>query len=196
MQNGIKAVERHYYKGKPQGLDVAYNKFGRMVIYEYQDSLIDYPSISFNDNGNFEFVSALTTKSKGKMLRFNSYGDLWQKTESIDSSKRAWLFTEYSNCGDTISQCIIRSGKQPITFYLTSTSEKICEGYINDYERLYVGKWKSLYHNGQLKQEYEFDDKSRTLSTPIGHWLYYNEEGKIIKEEFYDQGELVKTIKH
>jgi antitoxin component YwqK of YwqJK toxin-antitoxin module len=195
--NKQKAIEKHYYKGKPQGLDVSYYKNGNMFSYTYVDSLIDYPLILLNKDGNFSFVSTISEKKNtGRELHYNGYGDLWQKTECIDSTKRARIFTEYTNCGDTMYQCIIRKGKQPITFYLTSTSEKICEGYIYNSYELYVGKWKSWYHNGQIKQEYEYDDNSRTLSTPIGHWLYYNEEGKIIKEEFYDQGELMKTIKH
>jgi len=197
IQNGQKKIESHFKNGKPQGLDINYYKNGNLASFTFNDSLEKYPSVLLNKDGNFAFVSTLDwQKNTGKELHFNNIGNLWQKTECLDSSKKARLLTEYSNHGDTMFQCIIRSGKQPITFYLTSTSEKICEGYIYKYEGLHVGKWKSWYHNGQIKQEYEYDDNSRTLSKPVGHWLYYREDGKIIKEEFYEEGELASTVKH
>lgn len=62
------------------------------------------------------------------------------------------------------------------------------------------GPYKEWYENGQLKIDgnYEsFVDNGQLNiigNKKTGKWSYYNESGKLIKEEFYENNILVKTI--
>lgn len=95
--------------------------------------------------------------------------------------------------------------------------------FIGNYkEDAQIGLWKEYYEKGNLKSEGNYcediapvflnydnidsliieypnliDDKiflNYTLDFKSGKWCYYNEEGKIIREEFYQKGKLKETI--
>lgn len=63
-----------------------------------------------------------------------------------------------------------------------------------------LGDCKEWYSNGKLKAkgQYELPLFLRNVYpvNKIGTWSYYNESGKLIKEEFYEEGKLVKTIEY
>ena len=47
---------------------------------------------------------------------------------------------------------------------------------------------KHWYTNGLLKFKYKFK-----LGSKVGKWQYWDEEGNLIKEEWYDKGTLLRT---
>jgi antitoxin component YwqK of YwqJK toxin-antitoxin module len=61
-----------------------------------------------------------------------------------------------------------------------------------------VGPWNEWYENGKLKTEGNFTempgDGQFHLTMKIGKWTYYDETGKKIKEEFYENDKLINTI--
>lgn len=62
-----------------------------------------------------------------------------------------------------------------------------------------VGPLHEWYENGQLKVKGQYKDPGDprppyTIKT--GTWSYYAESGKLIKEEFYEEGKLVKTVEY
>jgi antitoxin component YwqK of YwqJK toxin-antitoxin module len=61
-----------------------------------------------------------------------------------------------------------------------------------------VGPFKEWYESGQLKTEGNYTDYPNDgkyhNSTKTGKWSYYNESGKLTKEEFYEENKLVNTI--
>lgn len=63
-----------------------------------------------------------------------------------------------------------------------------------------IGPYKEWHSNGVLKIQGEYSDKHVTTwakpEKKIGTWSYYNESGKLIKEEFYEEGKLVKTVEY
>lgn len=62
------------------------------------------------------------------------------------------------------------------------------KGYL--FEGKPVGEWQRWHENGQLSTEALFT----TDGQPAGTWTYYDESGKKVKEEIYEEGELVETI--
>lgn len=64
-----------------------------------------------------------------------------------------------------------------------------------------VGADTAWYESGQIKvlgqyKEYPVDLITVVNTIRIGTWSYYNESGALIKEEFYEEGKLVKTVEH
>lgn len=61
-----------------------------------------------------------------------------------------------------------------------------------------VGPYKEWYENGNLKTEGQYVEPEkhgyRTIKT--GRWIYYDENGKLVKEEWYEDDKLVKTVNH
>ncbi len=61
-------------------------------------------------------------------------------------------------------------------------------------------EFTSWYSNGQLhvKGQYPPCPLETQWKAPdkIGTWSYYNESGKLIKEEFYEEGKLVRTMEY
>lgn len=60
-------------------------------------------------------------------------------------------------------------------------------GYL--YEGKPVGEWQRWHENGELSVEALFTTEGKQAGT----WIYYNDAGKKIKEEVYEEGELINT---
>ena len=62
------------------------------------------------------------------------------------------------------------------------------------------GKWQEWYESGQIKVdgqfvEYDPSKKGQFIAPKkTGTWKYYSEKGKLEKEEFYEGGNLLKTV--
>lgn len=54
-----------------------------------------------------------------------------------------------------------------------------------------VGEITFWYPNGKLKEIWNFENWKME-----GEWKYYDENGKLTKTEFYDQGKLIETKKY
>jgi len=68
-------------------------------------------------------------------------------------------------------------------------------------EHTYLGSYTFWYSNGQIKIRGQYIDGGLSQfgfpkSNMDGTWSYYNESGKLIKEEFYEEGKLVKTVEY
>ncbi|UNM96942.1 hypothetical protein MMG00_03570 [Ignatzschineria rhizosphaerae] len=61
-------------------------------------------------------------------------------------------------------------------------------GYL--YEGKPVGEWQRFHENGQVSMDALF----KADGSPAGSWIYYDETGKKIKEELYEDGQLVNTV--
>lgn len=90
-------------------------------------------------------------------------------------------------------------GSEPFVCYYES-GNKQCVTTLYHYTN-YIGSYIEWYDNGQIKEKGEYADLGRKyLGFPstdkTGTWSYYNESGKLIKEEFYEEGKLVKTIEY
>ena len=62
------------------------------------------------------------------------------------------------------------------------------------------GKYQEWYENGQLKMDGQYNETVSNdsltyfgASKEQGTWKYYNEEGKLVKEEIYSNGKIIAT---
>lgn len=90
-------------------------------------------------------------------------------------------------------------GSQPFVSYYECGQKKI-ETTMFDYIN-YIGSYSEWYENGRLEctgHYAEFGRKYLGISATDkdGTWSYYSESGKLIKEEFYEEGKLVKTLEY
>ncbi len=139
-------------------------------------------------------------------LEFYSTGQLKNKSLTyIDSTNGkgnsfAWHYTEeyYENGQLKFLPMDPNSQKlqQQVRFY-ESGAKMDSVGWLNGTR---VGFLKEWHEGGQIKtvREYVVPSNDGYLhdSKKIGTWSYYNESGKLIKEEYYEEGKLVKTIEH
>lgn len=54
-----------------------------------------------------------------------------------------------------------------------------------------LGKWEDWYEDGQLKLESFYHDSIPNIKT--GTWKYWNKIGELIKEETYEDNELINV---
>ncbi|HEY4800763.1 MAG TPA: hypothetical protein VII99_16905 [Bacteroidia bacterium] len=65
-----------------------------------------------------------------------------------------------------------------------------------------IGKWQEWYDNGQIKIDGHYnenifnDPNTFSPSEKTGKWLYYNENGKLLKKEYYKHDKMIKEVKH
>ena len=90
-------------------------------------------------------------------------------------------------------------GSQPYIEYYESGQKRVETTMFNYVS--YIGLYSEWYSSGQLICTGNYAEFGRkylgTSSTDKdGKWSYYNESGKLIKEEFYEEGKLVKMIEY
>jgi antitoxin component YwqK of YwqJK toxin-antitoxin module len=81
----------------------------------------------------------------------------------------------------------------------TYAQKKMYSKSVEDYESNGYIHEKRIYRQGVLQMKsftILFLGKYENFSFPYGIWLYFSEKGKLIKEEFYDKGKLIKTKEH
>lgn len=98
--------------------------------------------------------------------------------------------------------------KGPFVYFgqLNDITHYHCNGKIKVQFHIFSGTatgiWQEWYENGQIKMNGEYKDVSKETSgtippsTAIGKWSYWDENGKLIKEIFYEEGEIVKETKY
>lgn len=90
--------------------------------------------------------------------------------------------------------------------FLDSSSWHYCRFYyengnmvqegVSGNELFFIGKIKSYHQNGIIAEEGSYSDNFCYRNKKVGLWKYYNEQGKLIKEEMYnDKGILQKPKK-
>ncbi len=90
---------------------------------------------------------------------------------------------------ERISNC----GKQRFTEYYNDTTIGALGTEI-DMPLFRVGKYTQWHPNGKVSLEAEYKDGNTQseANIKIGVWKYYDEQGKLIKEEYYENSVLVK----
>ncbi|HTF03464.1 MAG TPA: hypothetical protein VK826_05535 [Bacteroidia bacterium] len=90
-------------------------------------------------------------------------------------------------------------GSQPFIAYFETGQKKIETTMFNYVS--YIGSYAEWHANGQLMCSGQYAEFGRKyLGIPAtdkeGKWSYYSESGKLIKEEFYEEGKLVNTVNY
>jgi antitoxin component YwqK of YwqJK toxin-antitoxin module len=184
LEKRNKALEREYPTGQEDIFtETSWFKTGNIkstkILNKNKDSLLSsyyYPNGKMR-NRTIEYYKV--TRNQWILIRDDSYYDNGQiKRTPID-----WTSLE----------------KQHITEFFESGKKQREFNWVNG---TLIGEFKEYFENGKLKMKGNYmnpTDLDPTLvpsarpSLEIGDWKYYNEKGKLIKEELYENGKLIKT---
>lgn len=134
----------------------------------------------------------------GKISGVNKH---WQDTGDFPNAPGWHYQIEYYENGQKKFEPVnprLKGAQPEIEYYESGKkkSETTMYDYINN-----LGPFTEWHENGSVKCKGLYADVGRksygiSLTDKIGTWSYYNESGKLIKEEFYEEGKLVKTIEY
>lgn len=178
-QDGLKRLEIPYVNGVPSGLAKEY--------YEY----------ALGTPGQ-EPLYRTATYTNGKQNGITVYYDYYEGSKRSMSGKRIKIGEEYyTNNVKTREITYYVNGKVNTDGYVVSGPQmkfyengvKSLELHVNA-EGVYDGEWHEWWENGQLGVE----GKRKN-----GHWVgerkNYNKNGKLIKDEFFEYGDMDGSVK-
>lgn len=171
-------------------------KYGVRMVFEDNDS-IPYKDYHFiGERGNLERKLYLDKKSNILLLEERFIGDSVYVYQYYEDGNIQYLTVLYNQV--LISEkAWCRNGNLLRFSKLTSFPAHMTNYYCNGQKRneftlnkvIAVGPYFEWYENGNKMKEGNYDDRGQET----GHWKYYSEEGKLIKEEEWKAGKLLST---
>ena len=173
----------------PLGLQKWWEDFNSFDISGNQFDGEIYPVIKkYDDDGKLFLEKYRTGSNQQKWIKYHKNGQKWyegeyEKYSFYKGKEKTGVFTEWYESGKI----------KQIETYTGCTYISIC----------YYLKQFSYYGNGQMKIEKNYIVKEgspsgygNTGKHKDGKWVYYNENGGIIKEEVWVEGKLIETIEY
>ena len=194
--NGTKYREIFYTNQKLHGLSSRWYKNGQLeYIIFFENGSIILPEYYWYENGVLEEISYTDPKNINIYFSKKWYenGTLMEENESIDTTELGYIIKNYYESGKLLSFTIANMGIQLHRSYYEN-GNIAWEGNILNLTFSQVGKWQEWYESKQLKREYYFNDSIPNLREGI--WKWWDNNGKLLKEEIYENGELVKTNRY
>jgi antitoxin component YwqK of YwqJK toxin-antitoxin module len=190
--NGNKYEISTFEKGKRNGVTMTWYKNGNKKGFYYYQFGYKVISIEWYENGEIEyFCEGEQHKGNGfKSINFDSLGNIKDRSYMKDSLNRAIYTKLYYPCSKIMVESIVNDGDHPYVAY-HENGNKLIAGNIFQVEFARIGKWQEWYENGILKREYFFNED--IPNQPEGTWKWWDEQGHLIKEEEYKNGELIKS---
>jgi antitoxin component YwqK of YwqJK toxin-antitoxin module len=200
----LKLKARWAYRGSEGVRDTSWYNDGKIKSYnDFGNNPECYNRMSWYRNRQLESQSTCTGDT-GIAVYYYSNGQLKGKYISYRDTARGNSITghyavEYYENGQLKYDPIDMNGPRTPLMKNYYKSGKV------KWESAYqigepVGPYREWYETGQLKLSGQHkippDDKGYFHAVRIGTWSYYNESGKLIKEEFYEDGKLVKTVEY
>lgn len=187
-----------FKNGKREGIDKRWYENGQIMhdTFIKDGKNVNPPYISYYEDGTFEKISGGSRKDAFS-IEFHKNGKLKILTRTISDSTRCggkWGLEEttWEDNGQLVSKQIINCGKQTYTEYYNDSTIARKATQV-DAIILKVGDYTEWYRNGKLKLEAHFKDDVDDFNIKTGLWKYYNDQGKLIKEEYYENDELIKV---
>lgn len=167
-----------------------WHKNGRKAAQTfYENGVRIFPLISWYENGIIKEYSDYDEKTNtGVVLEWYENGLLKNRMAAVDSTKHGVFNQVYYENGKLAASYFINMGKQLYVLYYPEGSVA-CEGYIKDAVWIRVGKWTAWHKNGTKQSEMLYSNSG----LPEGIWQYWNEKGRLIKQETYFEGKLQNT---
>jgi antitoxin component YwqK of YwqJK toxin-antitoxin module len=153
------------------------------VSYTYVNGVVSKIDEDFRDSIIIKFVYA--------DLKPNRISVYYPDKTAPNGARERIRATYYENGQIMQSVLYPEKGRQAIIYYYESGKIKE-EG---EWENGNIGNHREYFEDGKIKAEGEYVISEQVFhndfnsinyySTKSGHWIYYNEEGKIVKEEWY-----------
>jgi antitoxin component YwqK of YwqJK toxin-antitoxin module len=187
-----KELKYYAYSQKDHLVTISYHENGSMSKRtDYRNGLKSGPEISYNQNSSIRNIKDYV---QGELVAEYDYDNADMKLKEnlpkiFDDLKRENLSdidTQVEQIAKSIAPCC------PQDYVLAQYHEngriKSRQKYVNNEVS---GEWIEFYPNGQIKEQgimRSFDK--------IGKWEYFNESGKLVNEELYDEtGILIEEKK-
>lgn len=186
------------------------------LIYEVKDSLLhgEFVRYSKNEKGEF-YIRAIQNFTNnnpvGIKRTFRPNGKLLLEEEYFNRPDSVLYEVFYENGNLEESGIKVNDRRMGIWSYYSESG--IMEKEIECQGNYYNGIYREFHSNGNLKEEgnyvlimlerevnlidpetFEETKSARKLETSVkeGKWIYKDEHGKIVKEEYYEEGKLKK----
>jgi antitoxin component YwqK of YwqJK toxin-antitoxin module len=167
-------------------------KNGSMDSFFYvENEQIVSPFVQFYQNGMPKIIDNRFIKSNNKLsIEFYITGLINTIAYLNDTASKAFIEVKYYENGNISSVDTANLGKRIFADYYPNGQLQML-GY--EYNAIWwqVGKWQEWYENGVLKREYFFNEDIPNQKE--GTWKWWDEQGHLIKEEEYKNGELIKS---
>jgi len=205
-KNGYKVELKTYYdngnpechiewkNGKRNGISKRWYKSGKIMIDDImKDGITLGASIIYYENGTPEYISH---DLHGWNLSFYENGKPKTYTQrildiNICGDTSGFHETEWQENGQLFKKATYNCGKQPFTFYWNDTVIAAEGINVTSFGYILVGKYIERYKNGNLKLEGSYSENKPGKKN--GEWNYYDETGKLILTEFYENDVLIKS---
>jgi antitoxin component YwqK of YwqJK toxin-antitoxin module len=195
--NGNVAIESNFNGYKKNGFFRVFYKNGNLKMQKYfANGVMFLPLIELYEDG--KILSLLYSKDGNNnnwiYRLWNTSGKLIKVSISIDSSRHGSHQINYFENGQIESDIIADFGKQPIKYYYKNGQLKL-EAFIIDSPYYYVGEVNEWYENGCRKTMGNYMESFESVygaNKKDGIWKYWNKNGKLIKQEVYNNNVLVQ----
>lgn len=190
-------LECHYQwkNGKRDGISKRLYKSGN-IMYDYimKDGKDVGPTIHYYENGQPKHIS---DDLLGWNLAFYENGKTKSFTQHISDSVKCggtagFEETAWSEDGQLSKKATYNCGSQPIKLYFNDSIVGAEGLNATSFGYLFLGKYTERYKNGKLKIEGTYNENRPGVKD--GEWKYYDEPGKLVLEEFYENDLLKKSV--
>lgn len=192
--NGVLECNFQWKNGKRNGTWKKNYKSGKIKFdYIMKEGKDVGTTVSYYENGYPNYIS---DEQLGWTLSFYENGKTKSHTQKIFDSTMCGSFdgfyeTRWQENGQLYSKATYNCGPQPIKLYWND-SIIAAEGLnATSFGYIFLGKYIERYKNGKLKIEGTYSDKKAGVKN--GEWKYYDETGKLILKEFYENDILKKS---
>lgn len=194
FDNGNLETFWQWENGKRNGVSKRNYKSGKtMFDYIMKDGKGVGANVTYYESGDPKYIT-------DDNLRWSVYFFENGKTKSIthyilDSAKcmstEGYEITEWQENGQLYRKATYNCGCQNYKFYHNDSVIAVEGINCTSFGFLFSGKYTERYKNGKLKIEGIYNESKPGVKN--GTWKYYDENGKLILEEFYENDLLKKA---
>jgi antitoxin component YwqK of YwqJK toxin-antitoxin module len=186
-----------FKNGKRDGISKKWYKSGKIMFDNpMKDGKEIGIHITFYENGLPDYIK---DEEHGISIGFHESGKVSSISQDIEDSvkcggKDGYEEKTFYKDGQLRTKGVYNCGKQMYTIY-ANDSIPIAESNFIGMPLFKVGKYKEYYNNGTPKLDGQYVDaqNARASNIKTGVWKYWDEKGKLMKEEYYENNKLIKT---
>jgi len=205
-----------FYKGDNKLKEVRYHSNGNLSLIMYLDNVgrTHGKFESWYENGQISIESVYIHDTiDGKGHSWNSDGSLNSisdckmgdcetkylypsgKVKKIQKHYLSAIYEIMTFCENGRLTQRVYPGKTNMPYYFYHCDgQMLVKGTVNA-DGTHIGNFEHYYPNGNYREKGAYANREGLIVPKIGKWTYYNEDGKLVREEIYDdEGTLIKTI--
>ncbi len=191
-EDNSKMSEYSFSSGRKNGSWMEWYRGGQKKMDFFYSTVYNYPlGMTWYKNGQKK-VEYVYFEDYGIVKEWFDNGQLKLEADmNFDGSSRSYTKSWCEN-GVITQDLKLNQGKTPFHDY-DCKGRLIAEGTNIDFSLFWVGTKTVYYSNGQKFKEMIFEDgfTREEANIKTGLWKYWDEKGRLIKEEAYEANELI-----